>query len=232
MQVVRQREEAASALLTSAEHEALSPDEREEYLALGADLERAWHHERATPESRKRIVRALLVEIVANIEGDRIKLRLHWQGGDHTELTVRKNRTGQHRWATDAETGDLVRQLARLMPDRSIASLLNRAGKRTGKGNPWTEARVRGFRTSHGIAVYREGERQERNELTLEEAAERLGVSKMTVLRQIRSGAILARQACKGAPWVISVDALERSQQADLKQRPVTASPRQETLEI
>ena len=232
LQVVRQREEAASALLTSAEHEALSPDEREEYLALGADLERAWHHERATPESRKRIVRALLVEIVANIEGDRITLRLHWQGGDHTELTVRKNRTGQHRWATDAETGDLVRQLARLMPDRSIASLLNRAGKRTGKGNPWTEARVRGFRTSHGIAVYREGERQERNELTLEEAAERLGVSKMTVLRQIRSGAILARQACKGAPWVISVDALERSQQADLKQRPVTTSPRQETLEI
>ena len=131
LEVVRQREESVSALRTSGEHEALSPDEREQYLALGADLERAWHHERATPESRKRIVRALLVEIVANVEGDRIKLRLHWQGGDHTELTVRKNRVGQHRWATDAETGDVVRQLARLMPDRSIASLLNRAGKRT-----------------------------------------------------------------------------------------------------
>ena len=234
LEVVRQREESVSALRTSGEHEALSPDEREQYLALGADLERAWHHERATPESRKRIVRALLVEIVANVEGDRIKLRLHWQGGDHTELTVRKNRVGQHRWATDAETGGVVRQLARLMPDRSIASLLNRAGKRTGKGNPWTEARVRGFRTSHGISVYREGERQERNELTLQEAAERLGVSKMTVLRQIQSGAILARQACKGAPWVISVDALERSRhgQADLNQGPVTSGPRQETLEI
>ena len=35
---------------------------------------RAWNHERATPESRKRIVRALLVEIVANVEGDRILL--------------------------------------------------------------------------------------------------------------------------------------------------------------
>ena len=230
LEVVREREETASALLASRKCQPLSPDEREEYLALGADLERAWHHERARPESRKRILRALLVEIVANIEGDRIKLRLHWQGGDHTELTVRKNRTGRHRWATDAETGDLVKQLARLMPDRSIASFLNRAGKRTGKDNPWTEARVRSFRTYHGVAVYREGERQERNELTLREAAERLGVSMMTVLRQIREGAIPARQACKGAPWVISVDALEHGRLP--KAGPVTGGSGQQTLEI
>ena len=232
--VVRQREEAVAALLASQEHETLGPDEREEYLALGADLERAWNHERATSESRKRIVRALLVEVVASVEGERIRLRLHWQGGDHTELAVRKNRNGQHRWTTDAETGDLVGELARLMPDRSIASLLNRVGKRTGRGNPWTEARVRTFRASRGIAVYREGERQERNELTLQEAADRLEVSKMTVLRQIRRGVITARQACKGAPWMISVDALEQARlgQADSKQGPVTADPRQETLEI
>ena len=229
--VVREREQHVSALLASQEREALAPDEREEYLALGADLERAWNHERATPESRKRIVRALLVEIVANVEGDRIRLRLHWQGGDHTELTVRKNRPGHHRWTADAETADLVRELARLMPDGSIAGLLNRVGKRTGKGNSWTEARVRSFRTYHGIAVYREGERQERNELTLQEAAERLRVSNMTVLRQIRRGVISARQACKGAPWVISVDALENAQH-DLEQGPVTGGLRQEPLKI
>ena len=234
LEVVRQREEAVSTLLTSREREVLGPDEREEYVALGADLERTWNHERATAETRKRIVRALLVEVVANIEGDRIRLRLHWQGGDHTELTVRKNRSGQHRWTTDAETGDIIRELARLLPDRSIASLLNRVGKRTGKGNPWTEARVRTFRASRGIVVYREGERQERNGLTLQEAAERLGVSKMTVLRQIRRGVIPARQACKGAPWVIGADALEGAELVgtDWTQGPVTADGRQQTLEI
>ncbi len=232
--VVRQREEAVAALRASRKHEALGPDERAEYLALGADLERAWDHERATPESRKRILRALLVEVVANIEGNRIRLRLHWQGGDHTELTVRKNRSGQHRWTADAETGDIVRKLARLMPDRTIASFLNRVGKRTGRDNPWTETRVRGFRTSHGVAVYREGERQERNELTLQEAAERLDVSKMTILRQIQRGVIPARQACKGAPWVISADALEQPglRQARSEEGPLTAGPRQETLQI
>ena len=233
LELVRQREEAVSKLLGSRAHEALSPDEREEFLALGADLERAWYHERASPESRKRILRALLVEVVANIEGDRIKLRLHWQGGDHTELTVRKNRTGRHRWTTDAKAGDIVKELARLMPDRSIASFLNRAGKRTGKGNAWTEMRVRAFRTYRRIAVYREGERQQRNELTLQEAAERLGVSKMTVLRQIRLGAIPARQACKGAPWVIAADALEHAPaETDSEQSPVTTGLRQRTLEI
>ena len=232
--VVRQREEAVAALRASRKHEALGPEEREEYLALGADLERAWNDERATPESRKRIVRALLVEVVTNVEAEHIRLRLHWQGGDHTELTVRKNRTGQHRWAADTETGDVVRELARLMPDRLIASQLNRVGLRTGRDNPWTETRVRAFRTSHGIAVYREGERQERNELTMREAADRLAVSKMTILRQIQRGVLPARQACKGAPWVISADALDRVRlgQADAEAGPVTAHSRQGTLQI
>ena len=44
----------------------------------------------------------------------------------------------------------------------------------------------------------------ERSELTLEQAAQRLTVSKMTVLRLIGSGVIGARQVCKGAPWAIS----------------------------
>ena len=42
----------------------------------------------------------------------------------------------------------LIRDLARLMPDRQIARLLNRVGKPTGQGNGWTEARVRSFRTT------------------------------------------------------------------------------------
>ena len=77
------------------------------------------------------------------------------------------------------------------------------------KGNTWTELRVRAFRSNHGIPVYREGEREERNELTQTEAAARLNVSARTMNRLIRSGAVPARQACKGALWVIQADALE-----------------------
>ena len=78
------------------------------------------------------------------------------------------------------------------MPDSAIASLLNRLGRRTGKGNSWTEANVRAFRSYRHIPVYREGERRERDEITLAEAAERLGVSKWVTHRLIRTGQIPA----------------------------------------
>jgi excisionase family DNA binding protein len=51
--------------------------------------------------------------------------------------------------------------------------------------------------------VYRRGERAERGEFTLNEAARELGVSKMTVLRLIQRNILAAYQACKRAPWVI-----------------------------
>ena len=120
--------------------------------ALGADLEQAWEHERATPELRKAVLRAALVEIVATVEKERVRLLLHWKGGDHSELEVARRRTGQHRWTTDAETVELVGELARSLSDASIAGLLNRLGRRTAKGNSWTKGRVRTFRNSRGAA--------------------------------------------------------------------------------
>ncbi|MER9559753.1 hypothetical protein [Mesorhizobium sp. M0323] len=130
--------------------------------------------------------------VVAHVEGDRIHWLLHWQGGDHTRLTVRKNRRGQTRWSVETETVELIRACARLMPDKAIARLLNRAGKRTGRSNGWSQSRVRGFRNTHGIAVYRDGEWAERGEVTLTEAARMLNLSSATVLRQIAAGIIPA----------------------------------------
>ena len=71
---------------------ALSAEDRQRLLQMGADLEAAWHHPAANPVTRKRIVRAVLREVVARVEDDQIQLLLHWQGGDHTRRTVRKNR--------------------------------------------------------------------------------------------------------------------------------------------
>ena len=50
------------------------------------------------------------------------------------------------------------------------------------------------------IAVYREGERAERGEATLDEAAEALSVSPATVRRLIADSVLPASQQCKGAP--------------------------------
>jgi len=226
---VRRREERVAA--AAATPGSLSPPERERLMALGDDIGAAWRHPDASAETRKAILRAVLEEIVATLADDRIDLLLHWRGGDHTRLAVPRNRTGQHRWRTSAEAGDLIRGLARQLPDGGIAAALNRLGLRTGRGNTWTEARVRSHRNSHGVAVHRPGEMAERGELTLKDAASRLGVSTMTVLRLIGDGTIDATQVCKGAPWAIPEAQLGDLDGSGLDgSGPRTADPDQEQL--
>lgn len=215
---------------------SLTPGQRDELMALGADLPRVWSHPAAGNEIRKRILRCVIMEIVARVADTRIELIVHWQGGDHTELSVVKNRSGQHRWTTNVEVKALITQLARQLNDGSIASLLNRLGHRTGKGHTWTEMRVRSFRGDHQIAVYKAGEREARGELTLEQAAEALATSKMTVLRMISADVLQATQACKGAPWVIKAVDVQRPEVRSAitisVNRPQTDDPRQIPLNI
>ena len=230
---VRACEARLQALEGSRERQReLTPQERDAYLALGEDLQRVWSHEATPPQLRKRLLRAVLVEIIATVKGREIHLLLHWKGGDHSHLVVPRNRTGEHRWTTDAETGALIRDLARMLPDELIAGLLNRLGKKTGKGNSWTKSRMCSFRSARHIAVYREGERQERGELILAEAAEQLAVDPVVIRRLIRSGILPARQACKGAPWIIQRETLESPEVlAGLsKRRPLTPDPNQTNL--
>ena len=211
----------------------LGEEERHQLMQLGADLDRAWSHPAATVATRKRILRAALNEIVVRREGAVIDAVLHWQGGDHTALQVKQklNAGGRHHWPPDDEIS-LVRELARLMPDRQIARLLNRSGKSTGHGNGWTQERVRGFRKHHDIAVYRDGEWTERGEITLDAAAEIIGVCKMTALRMLRRGDVKGRQVCAGAPWVIKVEDVSAFAGRKRLPGPVTPNPAQQTFEF
>jgi excisionase family DNA binding protein len=212
---------------------AITESQRTEILELAANLPRLWNHPSASAATRKRILRAVLEEIIVAVEPGRLLLKLHWKGGDHTALQVAKNRVGQTRWTTDVKTEELIRDLARLEPDRSIASILNRLGVHTAKGLSWTLERVRGFRKDHQIAVYRDGERAERGEIILHEAASRLGVSKMTVIRLIKDGLLPAKQTCIGAPYVIKQADLDRPEvkRAIAHAGAVSADPRQGTLD-
>jgi hypothetical protein len=141
------RIECKIADITARRPSPLGEQERQQLMQLGADLDRAWSHPAATVTTRKRILRAALNEVVVRREGAVINAVLHWQGGDHTALQVKQrlNAGGRHHWPPD-DTISLVRELARLMPDRQIARLLNRCGKSTGHGNGWTQQRVISFR--------------------------------------------------------------------------------------
>jgi hypothetical protein len=66
---------------------------------------------------------------------------------------------------------EIVRMLARIEPGARIASILNRNRRRTAHGQRWTARRICSLRNNHGIPVYREGERQDRGEMSVSEAA-------------------------------------------------------------
>ena len=116
---------------------------------------------------------------------------------------MKKNKVGLTRWATDTDVIEIVRLLARQMPDAAIAAVLNRSGKSTGRGNGWTRARVCSLRAQKAIPVYRPGERAERGEATLDEAAQALALSRSTIRRLITEGLLPAQQLCKNAPWIV-----------------------------
>ena len=226
------RTESEIAALDAQKRPPLGEQERQHLMRLGADLERAWLHPAASASARKRILRATLSEIIVRIENGFIEMVLHWQGGDHTALKLKMNTAGKHRWTIPEDTLTLVRELARQMPDKQIARLLNRAGKPTGRGNGWTEVRVRSFRHHHEIAVYREGEWAERGEITLEAAAKIIAVTPMTALRMIKRGDIKGRQMCRGARWVIKAEDLTAFGEEKRPQGPLTPNPAQRSFDF
>jgi excisionase family DNA binding protein len=225
-----------------AQHETrhpitLSLEDRERLLALGRDLSRVWNSDRASVETRKKIVRVLIAEIVVDVVGDMLTLVIHWEGGDHTRLSAKRNKVGQNCWVTDTDVVDLVRTFARQMPDESIAAVLNRSGKTTGHGNTWTRMSVCSLRHGREIAPYREGERSERGEMTVNEAAAALAVSPSTIRRMIRDGILPAQHPCEGAPWIVCLHDLKRDEVRNeakrrCSRRPLSRDPRQQDLDL
>ena len=186
----------------------LSIEEKKEIKELSQDLSRVWNHPNSSVELKKRIIRTVIREIVVYIE-EKIRLIIHWEGGEHTELEVLKHKSNATDLKTNVDTKKIITELARIMPDKHIVAFLNRLGKTTAKGHTWNPVRLRAFRNKNNIAVYREGERQEREEFTVDEASTRLGVSKTKVWRLIQQKILLARQVCSGAPWIISKNDLD-----------------------
>ena len=185
-----------------------APPDRATLLGLAQEFPSVWADPATDARTKKRLVRLLIEEIVASVPDDRvIELLIHWKGGKHTRLHVPRNRTGQHRRCTARAVVDVVRDLARRVPDAQIARLLNRLGYRTGAGNTWTQQRVVSLRHAHGIAVYTPTS-PDSALLTIGHAARALGVSTTTVRKLIAAGRLPATQPVPYAPWAIRPDDL------------------------
>jgi excisionase family DNA binding protein len=225
--------EAELTSLQQGRERPLSDAQKRELLEFARDLPRLWDDPRSSPEYKKRLLRIALKDIIAMCEGETIRLVLHWQGGDHTQVEFQKIRTGEHRYVTDKDLVEIIRVLARIEPDERIASTLNRNQRRTAHGEVWTAKRICSVRNHHEIPVYREGERQARSEMSVGEACDLLGVTSTTVLRLIRLKKLPATQACVGAPWIMRrVDVEQCRAERSRPATPPTADSTQRALEI
>ena len=201
-----------------AKVEPLSAAKKQALLDLTEDLPALWNAQSTTAEMRKQVLRTVIEEVICDVDKDKSMavLDIHWAGGVHTRLSVKKNRRGEHRHCTEASTVELIRRLSAQMSDKAIAPLLNRLKIKTGKGNTWTRDRVRSFRGDHQIPAY---PGKQDGLLTLETAAQRLGVCAQSVRGLIRDKVIAANQVIAGAPWMISAPELEKKEVSEAVER-------------
>lgn len=187
---------------------------------LAADLKSVWTAPSTDARLKKRIVRTVIEEVIADIDEDpaEIVLTVHWSGGVHTELRLLKRRRGQ-RNCTSADTIAAVRLFVLLANDDLIAGILNRNGLVTGHGNRWTRERVTALRSHHKIPVFRPSPDDIEPWLTLNKAAALLGVSAKTLRLAAEAGEVEGDHPLPQGPWIFNRSALGQSGAQELLSR-------------
>jgi excisionase family DNA binding protein len=188
------------------ERHVLSEQEQVRLLELGRDLPKLWNHSAASADMKKRILRTVLEEILIGDDESRShhQLVLHWKGGVHTELSVARIASGKKHCDTSKTALELIQELSKVCSDQTIAATLNRLGFKTGAGKTWRVHSVHNARHIHQLTNYR----KQNAWVTVEQAAQQLGVSHTVIRRLIRKQILPATQVVETTPWIIARDSL------------------------
>jgi DNA invertase Pin-like site-specific DNA recombinase len=209
----------------------------DDFVSLAGDLKTIWADPSTDARLKKRIVRTLIHEVIADIEpqASEIVLVLHWAGGVHTQLRLPRRRRGQCK-STAVEIIEAVRVLVRIAGDDLIAGLLNRNSLKTGYGNRWTRERVTSLRSHHKIPVYSQQVRESEGWMTLTQAAAALAVSAKTLRLAAERREVEAQHPLADGPWIFKRTALETDAARHLAQRtrnaPAGHESRQQNLNL
>jgi hypothetical protein len=217
--------EAEHALATARQARPPLPD-RAALHALAADLPALWDHPATSPRDRKRLLRTLIADVHVLPEADptRCRIGVRWHTGATDEICVARRGHGQ----TPPAAVDLVRRLGATTTDDILAATLNAAGLHTGKGKPFTPSRVHLIRESYQIRAPRTVPLQA-GEISVPDAARRLGVSKSALYYWLGNGLLPGRQAPSRRwciPWNPETEAQYRATvAASIRLKPRPAQP-------
>jgi hypothetical protein len=111
----------------NASQEAAKVGTADEMRSLADDLEAVWNNPDADDRTKKRLLRALIREVIVDIDEttSEVALVIHWHGGVHTPLRLPRRKRGQNRSQTPNDVIEAVRVLSRICNDNMIAGVLN-----------------------------------------------------------------------------------------------------------
>jgi excisionase family DNA binding protein len=200
--------EAEQALAAAQDTLPPLPD-RAELEKLAGDLPALWHAGTTSAKDRKRLLRTLIADVTMLPEPDRSKVRIgiRWHTGAVDELiTDRPLPPGPAR-RSPSPAVDMVRRLGPTTGTRDLAGRLNAAGLTTGHGKPFDVAAVQWIRHAYKIPApnpYDPGE------LSVAQAASRLGCSTGVVYYWLKTGQLTARRGAGNRlciPWTSQIEA-------------------------
>jgi DNA invertase Pin-like site-specific DNA recombinase len=196
------------------EQHTLTAADRQAILGLGARFGEVWNDPRCDSRLKKRLVRAVIKEIIIDIDAEQqqLKLVVHWHGGAHTQLMLPRPLSAAKAHKTAEEDSALIERLAVRYSDAEIARVLSKQGRKTGKGNRWTQTSVALVRRKSGI---KPAPPRDPNLLNLLQAQKYLDVSDSTLLKLIERQVLRATQLAPSAPFEIN--------KADLDSEPVAS---------
>jgi DNA invertase Pin-like site-specific DNA recombinase len=186
----------------------LGDRERERILALGRQFREVWESEQCPVEIKKRIIRTVVQELIVDKDDAGIlRFVIHWKGGTHTQFEMERPLSGREQ-RTAPEDVEIIRQMAPRYGDDEIARVLNKLGRRTGKGRRWNAQRVATARSTYSIAGHIRSV-PDPEILSLGRAAKHCGVSQGTIMRMVNSGIVNKHQVVPWAPWEIKRSELD-----------------------
>ncbi|WP_247772672.1 recombinase family protein [Bradyrhizobium sp. 192] len=202
---------------------------------LASNLKTVWDAPTTDARLKKRIVRTLIHEVVADIDdaASEIILIVHWVD---SEVRLPKRRRGQ-RNSTSADIIQAVRQLVLIASDDLIAGLLNRNGLKTGNGNRWTRERVTSMRSSYHIRGFEPADDGIEPWLNLGNAAKLLKIATKTLRLAAEAGEIESIHPLPDGPWIFARASLITTAAPSIAERarqnpryPTGSHPNQQSL--
>ena len=192
--------------------------EKGEVLALSSKVKTVWNNSSTDIKLKKRIIRTLIEEVVVGVDSESgiIHIVVHWKGGIHSELQVRRRKRGFNGQATSEEAAQVIKELVKICSDEFIAGALNKNGYRTGHNNRWNKERVKNFRLKRKIPKCTPERKAELGWMNLSETAKYLGVSGLPLRKAVERGVLNGSHPLPDGPWIFNKRDLDTPEVAKL----------------